>query len=93
MNIKKYQIHLITGSLSIYVYIYIYVFYKIIENFGDVSELGVLYWQLNPNDYENDEELRNIRETKGYDYMVHNQKIIIIIIFLIPYFGIFNLKN
>lgn len=37
---------------------------------GDVTELGVLYWHLNPNDYENDEELRNIRETRGYNYMV-----------------------
>lgn len=34
-----------------------------------LAELGVLYWQLNPKDYENDEELRKIRETRGYNYM------------------------
>ncbi|KAF3456936.1 hypothetical protein FNV43_RR01590 [Rhamnella rubrinervis] len=34
-----------------------------------LAELGVLYWHLNPNDYENDEELRKIRETRGYNYM------------------------
>lgn len=33
-------------------------------------ELGVLYWHLNPSDYENDEELRKIRESRGYSYMV-----------------------
>ncbi|KAF3629860.1 1,2-dihydroxy-3-keto-5-methylthiopentene dioxygenase 2 [Capsicum annuum] len=27
-----------------------------------LAELGVLYWKLNPNDYENDEELKKIRE-------------------------------
>ncbi|XP_054780265.1 acireductone dioxygenase 1 [Prosopis cineraria] len=34
-----------------------------------LAELGVLHWKLNPNDYENDEELRKIRETRGYNYM------------------------
>ncbi|CAL0328092.1 unnamed protein product [Lupinus luteus] len=34
-----------------------------------LAELGVLYWKLNPNDYENDEELRKIREERGYNYM------------------------
>ncbi|KAK4750106.1 hypothetical protein SAY87_027555 [Trapa incisa] len=34
-----------------------------------LAELGVLYWQLNPNDYENDEELSKIRESRGYNYM------------------------
>lgn len=33
----------------------------------------MLYWHLNPNDYENDEELRKIRETRGYDYMVRKK--------------------
>lgn len=37
---------------------------------GGVAELGVLYWRLNPNDYEKDEQLRQIRETRGYNYMV-----------------------
>ncbi|XP_028751246.1 1,2-dihydroxy-3-keto-5-methylthiopentene dioxygenase 1 [Neltuma alba] len=36
---------------------------------GQLAELGVLYWKLNPNDYENDEELRKIREERGYNYM------------------------
>ncbi|KAL6184990.1 hypothetical protein ACLB2K_041125 [Fragaria x ananassa] len=33
-----------------------------------LAELGVLYWHLNPQDYENDEKLRHIRETRGYNY-------------------------
>ncbi|KAJ4828590.1 hypothetical protein Tsubulata_019596 [Turnera subulata] len=33
------------------------------------TDLGVLYWQLNPKDYENDEELKKIREARGYNYM------------------------
>ncbi|VVB07190.1 unnamed protein product [Arabis nemorensis] len=34
-----------------------------------LSELGVLYWKLNPDNYENDSELGKIREERGYDYM------------------------
>lgn len=34
------------------------------------AELGVLYWRLNPKNYENDEELQKIREARGYSYMV-----------------------
>ncbi|KEH43798.1 1,2-dihydroxy-3-keto-5-methylthiopentene dioxygenase [Medicago truncatula] len=34
-----------------------------------LAELGVLYWKLNPNDCENDQELKNIREARGYNYM------------------------
>ncbi|MED6171148.1 Ard4p [Stylosanthes scabra] len=34
-----------------------------------LSELGVLYWKLNPNIYEEDQELNKIRETRGYNYM------------------------
>jgi len=30
----------------------------------------VLYWKLNPENYENDSELSKIREDRGYDYMV-----------------------
>ncbi|KAJ8621542.1 hypothetical protein MRB53_030071 [Persea americana] len=36
---------------------------------SNLAELGVLYWHLNPKDYENDEELRQIRESRGYNYM------------------------
>ena len=35
-----------------------------------MPELGVLYCHLNPKDYENDEELKKIREARGYNYMV-----------------------
>ncbi|KAJ0093068.1 hypothetical protein Patl1_25297 [Pistacia atlantica] len=35
----------------------------------EFAELGVLYWRLNPDDYENDEELQKIREARGYNYM------------------------
>ncbi|XP_020871621.1 1,2-dihydroxy-3-keto-5-methylthiopentene dioxygenase 4 isoform X3 [Arabidopsis lyrata subsp. lyrata] len=34
-----------------------------------LAELGVLYWKLNPENYENDPELSKIREERGYDYM------------------------
>ncbi|GLT61551.1 hypothetical protein SLA2020_342500 [Shorea laevis] len=34
-----------------------------------LAELGVLYWHLNPENYENDEELQKIREDRGYSYM------------------------
>uniref|UniRef100_A0A2P2IM66 Uncharacterized protein MANES_03G173600 n=1 Tax=Rhizophora mucronata TaxID=61149 RepID=A0A2P2IM66_RHIMU len=37
-----------------------------------LAELGVLYWHLNPRDCENDEELKKIRETRGYSYMVQH---------------------
>ncbi|KAJ6321696.1 hypothetical protein OIU77_011717 [Salix suchowensis] len=33
------------------------------------TELGVLYWRLNPENYENDAELKKIREDRGYNYM------------------------
>lgn len=35
-----------------------------------LAEIGVLYWKLNPKEYENDEELKKIRESRGYSYMV-----------------------
>ncbi|XP_011027077.1 PREDICTED: 1,2-dihydroxy-3-keto-5-methylthiopentene dioxygenase 1 [Populus euphratica] len=34
-----------------------------------LAELGVLHWRLNPANYENDEELKKIREERGYNYM------------------------
>ncbi|KAM0936596.1 putative acireductone dioxygenase (Fe(2+)-requiring) [Dioscorea sansibarensis] len=34
-----------------------------------LEEIGVLYWHLNPKNYENDEELNKIREERGYNYM------------------------
>ncbi|XP_034924559.1 acireductone dioxygenase 1 [Populus alba] len=34
-----------------------------------LAELGVLYWRLNPANYESDEELKKIREDRGYNYM------------------------
>lgn len=39
-----------------------------------LAEIGVLYWHLNPKDYENDEELKKIRESRGYNYMVHSSE-------------------
>lgn len=35
----------------------------------DLAGLGVLYWHLNPKGYENDDELRKIRQSRGYNYM------------------------
>lgn len=34
-----------------------------------LADFGVLYWHLNPNNYENDEELQKIRQARGYNYM------------------------
>ncbi|KAK1267501.1 1,2-dihydroxy-3-keto-5-methylthiopentene dioxygenase 1 [Acorus gramineus] len=34
-----------------------------------LEEIGVLYWHLDPKDYENDEELKKIRKSRGYNYM------------------------
>lgn len=34
------------------------------------SELGVLSWRLDADNYETDPELKKIRETRGYSYMV-----------------------
>ncbi|KAJ9538319.1 hypothetical protein OSB04_031052 [Centaurea solstitialis] len=34
-----------------------------------LADLGVLHWKLNPDKYEEDEELENIRATRGYNYM------------------------
>ncbi|WOH16105.1 hypothetical protein DCAR_0935654 [Daucus carota subsp. sativus] len=34
-----------------------------------LADIGVLYWHLNPKNYENDEELLKIRQDRGYNYM------------------------
>lgn len=34
-----------------------------------LEELGVLSWRLDADNYENDEELKKIREARGYSYM------------------------
>ncbi|MBA0555511.1 hypothetical protein Golob_025684 [Gossypium lobatum] len=34
-----------------------------------LAELGVLSWRLDADNYENDEELKKIREERGYSYM------------------------
>ncbi|CAH8348860.1 unnamed protein product [Eruca vesicaria subsp. sativa] len=34
-----------------------------------LADLGVLYWNLNPDNYEHDSELGKIRDERGYDYM------------------------
>ncbi|GAB2220089.1 hypothetical protein Droror1_Dr00007732 [Drosera rotundifolia] len=33
-----------------------------------LAEIGVLYWHLDAKNYENDEELKQLRETRGYNY-------------------------
>lgn len=35
-----------------------------------LAELGVLSWKLDADNYETDEELKKIREARGYSYMV-----------------------
>ncbi|KAK2980648.1 hypothetical protein RJ640_011456 [Escallonia rubra] len=39
------------------------------EHFGYLAELGVLSWRLDADNYETDEELKKIRESRGYSYM------------------------
>lgn len=39
-------------------------------NYVDLPELGVLSWRLDADNYETDEELKKIREERGYSYMV-----------------------
>ncbi|KAJ4767780.1 hypothetical protein LUZ62_078155 [Rhynchospora pubera] len=34
-----------------------------------LQEIGVLYWHLDPENHENNEELKKIRESRGYSYM------------------------
>ncbi|CAN6307923.1 unnamed protein product [Urochloa humidicola] len=34
-----------------------------------LSELGILSWRLNADDWEKDENLKKIREARGYSYM------------------------
>ncbi|CAM8911790.1 unnamed protein product [Rhodiola kirilowii] len=34
-----------------------------------LADLGVLYWKLNPMNYENDAGLQKLREDRGYNYM------------------------
>ncbi|KAG6432283.1 hypothetical protein SASPL_103858 [Salvia splendens] len=34
-----------------------------------LADLGVLYWNLDPNKYENDPDLNKIRQDRGYSYM------------------------
>ncbi|XP_057771554.1 acireductone dioxygenase 1-like [Salvia miltiorrhiza] len=36
---------------------------------GQLADLGVLYWNLDPDRYENDPELNKIRQERGYSYM------------------------
>ncbi|KAK2647093.1 hypothetical protein Ddye_022288 [Dipteronia dyeriana] len=42
---------------------------KELVSLNHLAELGVLYWHLNPNNYENDKELQKIREARGYNCM------------------------
>lgn len=50
------------------------------------TELGVLYWRLNPANYENDEELKKIREDRGYNYMVRLICLIVYLTFIFFYY-------
>ncbi|CAA6663700.1 unnamed protein product [Spirodela intermedia] len=36
---------------------------------SQLAEIGILYWHLDPKDYENNEQLNEIRENRGYNYM------------------------
>lgn len=56
----------------------------------EMAELGVLYWHLNPKDYENDDELKKIRESRGYNYMVF---LFLICVFILFYFLLLRLKS
>lgn len=73
--IPKSSFHWITWlvrppSLFLFLFVYDFLFYLLLMGIGDYADLGVLYWHLNPENYENDEELQRIREARGYNYMV-----------------------
>ncbi|CAA7398644.1 unnamed protein product [Spirodela intermedia] len=36
---------------------------------NQLAEIGILYWHLDPKDYENNEQLKEVRENRGYNYM------------------------
>lgn len=58
------------------------VFNLSLTRVGDHADLGVLYWQLNPKDYEKDVKLQRIRETRGYNYMVLHSSCYFLLLFL-----------
>ncbi|WP_411024304.1 hypothetical protein, partial [Salmonella sp. s58953] len=43
--------------------------HKDIFSKDNLSELGVLSWRLDADNYETDEKLKQIREERGYSYM------------------------
>ncbi|XP_078435942.1 rmlC-like cupins superfamily protein [Wolffia australiana] len=36
---------------------------------SQLSEIGVMYWHIDPEGYERNPSLKEIRESRGYDYM------------------------
>lgn len=42
----------------------------VLSIFFSVAELGILSWRLDSDNYENDENLKKIREARGYSYVV-----------------------
>lgn len=44
--------------------------FQLIRSYHVLAELGVLSWRLDADNYETDEELKKIREERGYSYMV-----------------------
>lgn len=44
----------------------------------DTPELGILSWRLNADDWENDENLKKIREARGYSYMVCISELVVV---------------
>lgn len=49
------------------------------EPFCWLVELGVLSWRLDADNYEADEELKKIREDRGYSYMVCQKNLCLLI--------------
>lgn len=49
---------------------FLFVVLQFTVSFVNFTELGVLSWRLDADNYENDEELKKIREERGYSYMV-----------------------
>ncbi|WOK99235.1 1,2-dihydroxy-3-keto-5-methylthiopentene dioxygenase 1 isoform X1 [Canna indica] len=59
----------------IYLFMFIQFFHDLISRLVNLLllffllELGIVSWRLNPDDYENDEGLKKIREARGYSYV------------------------
>ena len=88
-NPKEYvSVDTLAGQSPLSLYLFLSLRYlsgcmRVISWETQIAEIGVLHWKLNAKDYENDPELRKIREERAYNYMVS----------FVSGFLLFNLSN